>query len=91
MAERCGDVASLVDHPDFAISAPTDEHFLPLLYIADAPAAVGKPAEILVDGYAFGSLSMTSYGVGATCPKPDQNLAGSVTLSTDFPADESNI
>lgn len=91
MAERPGDAASLVDHPDFAISAPTDEHFLPLLYIAGIAAAAGSATETLVDGYAFGSLSMTSYGVGTTCPQPNESLAGSAPLSEDVPADESNI
>jgi len=91
MTERPGDAASLVAHPDFAMAAPTPEHFLPLLYIAGAAAADGIPAETLVDGYAFGSLSMTSYGVGTACPESDGSLAGSAPLSREVPAEESNI
>ena len=91
MVERPGDAASLVAHRDYAMAAPTAEHFLPLLYIAGAAAATGTPAGTLVDGYAFGSLSMTSYGVGTTCPEADDSLAGSAPLSEDVPADESNI
>ena len=91
LTERPGDAASLVGHRDYAMAAPTPEHFLPVLYIAGAAAALGTPAETLVDGYAFGSLSMTSYGVGTSCPENTGGLAGSAPLSTEVPADESNI
>ena len=88
LTERPGDAASLVGHRDYAMAAPTPEHFLPVLYIAGAAAALGTPAETLVDGYAFGSLSMTSYGVGTSCPENTGGLAGSAPLSTEVPADE---
>jgi 4,5-DOPA dioxygenase extradiol len=91
LTARPGDAASLVSHRDYAMSAPTPEHFLPLLYIAGAAAYAGTPAQALVDGYAFGSLSMASYGVGCDCPESDHGLAGSAPLSRDVRADESNI
>ena len=91
LTERPGDAASLVGHRDYEMAAPTPEHFLPVLYIAGTAAALGTPAETLVDGYAFGSLSMTSYGVGTSCPENTEGLAGSAPLSTEVPADESNI
>ena len=91
LTERPGDAASLVGHRVVAVAAPTPEHFLPVLYIAGAAAALGTPAETLVDGYAFGSLSMTSYGVGTSCPENTEGLTGSAPLSTEVPADESNI
>jgi 4,5-DOPA dioxygenase extradiol len=91
LTERPGDAASLVSHADYRMAAPTPEHFLPVLYIAGAATAAGVPADTLVDGYAFGSLSMTSYGVGTACPEADPGLAGSAPLSEHVPADESNI
>ena len=63
MASTPGDVASLADHADFRRSAPTPDHFIPFLYIAGLAAAAGTPSAILVDGYAAGSLSMTSWTV----------------------------
>ena len=80
MTSRPGDAASLVRHPDFGKAAPTPEHFLPLLYIAGFAAACGVWADVLVDGYAYGSLSMTCFGAGlGELPRHDESpSAGSV-------------
>ena len=66
LTERPSETARLKDHADFARAVPTPDHFIPLLYIAALADATGQPAEILIDGYALGALSMTSYTVGAT-------------------------
>jgi 4,5-DOPA dioxygenase extradiol len=65
MTDRPGQVAALRNHPDYARSVPTPDHFIPLLYLAGLASAAGRPAEVLVDGYAFGSVSMTAYGLDA--------------------------
>jgi 4,5-DOPA dioxygenase extradiol len=67
MTERPAEAPSLRDHADFTRSAPTPDHFIPLLYLAGLASAANRPAEVLIDGYAFGSLSMTAYTLGAHC------------------------
>ena len=91
MTQRPADAASLVEHPDYAMAAPTPEHFLPVLYIAGAAVAAGEPAKVLADGYAYGSLSMTCYGVGTECPRSGKGLPGAAPLSTEVPAEASNL
>lgn len=91
MTTRPADAASLLNHPDFDKAAPTHEHFLPLLYVAGFAAACGVPAEVLVDGYAYGSLSMTCYGAGLG---PLTSVGGSPSagsVGSSLPPDESNL
>ena len=91
MAERPGDAAALLEHRDYALSAPTPEHFLPLLYLAGFAAATGRGADVLVEGPAYGSLSMTSYAVGADCPPRSEGKPDAAPLGTVLPAEVSNI
>jgi 4,5-DOPA dioxygenase extradiol len=62
------EVLSLRNHDDYARSVPTPDHFIPLLYIAGLASAANRPLELLVDGYAYGSLSMASYTLDANRP-----------------------
>ena len=62
-------VTRLDGHRDFANAVPTPDHFLPLLYLAGLASAGGEGADILVDGYTYGSLSMTAYTIGMACPE----------------------
>jgi 4,5-DOPA dioxygenase extradiol len=75
-------------HRDFGHAVPTPDHFIPALYLASV--AGSRQPEILVDGCAYGSLSMTSYTLG----RAGLNAAGaggSPHPPTDLPPDGSNI
>jgi len=61
-------VLGLRRHADFGDAVPTPDHFLPLLYLAGLADAAGSTADVLVDGYTYGSLSMTAYTLDAVCP-----------------------
>lgn len=82
-------ILQLADHPDYALAAPTPDHFIPLVYIAGLAAASGEPMDALVRGYSMGSISMTCYGVGAhvECERGK----GAAELPEGVPADQSNI
>ena len=92
MLERPHDVPSLASHPDFRLAVPSPDHFLPLLYVAGLAAASGRKPDVLVDGYAYGSLSMTAYTLDAQCP---QQVAGqdegAAPLQTRLPPEDANI
>ena len=91
MVERPHDIASLASHRDYRRAVPTDEHFLPLLYIAGLAAAAARPTKVLVDGYAYGSLSMTAYGLDAICPESSTEVGGAASLATTLPPEDANI
>ncbi|HTW98218.1 MAG TPA: 4,5-DOPA dioxygenase extradiol [Acidimicrobiales bacterium] len=65
LLERPGDADWLSAHGDYLLAAPTPDHFYPLLYLAGLAAASSSAPEVLVDGYQYGSLSMTSFTLGA--------------------------
>jgi len=66
MLDDPGRLAELAGSRDWDAAVPTADHFLPLAYLAGLGAAAGTGAGTLVDGYQYGSLSMTSYTLGAT-------------------------
>lgn len=89
MTNSPGELVGTVDHDDFPMAAPTPDHFLPLLYVAGLAVAGNETAHVLVDGYAMGSLSMTSYALGYHQVSSDGT--GGSPAFPEIPADETNV
>jgi 4,5-DOPA dioxygenase extradiol len=85
------EVARLMEHPDYQMAAPTTEHFVPLLHVAGFAAAAGVVPTVLVEGYAHGSLSMISYGVGVPRLPATDDRRGAAPLGSTLPAEASNV
>jgi 4,5-DOPA dioxygenase extradiol len=84
------DIGRLDGHRDFDLAVPTPDHFLPLLYLAGMAGATGTSADVLVDGYSYGSLSMTAYTVGMSRLRTD-GAGFAAPLPDGPPADGANI
>jgi 4,5-DOPA dioxygenase extradiol len=92
LTETPGDVLKLLDHGDFALAVPTPDHFIPLLYIAALAAATNDTPDVLVEGPAYGSISMTSYTLGADCPESTSDIAAAhLPEPAVAPPDQANI
>jgi 4,5-DOPA dioxygenase extradiol len=89
MTTQPSELAALQTRDDFPLAAPTPDHFIPLLYFAGLASSAGQPADVLVDGCAMGSLSMTSYTLG--CREIRAAGRGPAPTLPDVPADETNI
>jgi 4,5-DOPA dioxygenase extradiol len=94
MTEDPAAVATLDGHRDYGYAAPTPDHFIPLLYIAGLAAQEKTGTDVLIDGYAYGSLSMTAYTLGVAGldgVASDSGGGAAAAMSTDAPPDSSNI
>ncbi|WP_406070723.1 4,5-DOPA dioxygenase extradiol [Micromonospora sp. NBC_01638] len=91
MLTNPGEFATLDAHRDFRHAVPTPDHFIPALYLAGLAATADAPdTDVLVHGYAYGSLSMTAYTLGLPCPDA-AGEGGSPQPPDDLPPDGSNI
>jgi 4,5-DOPA dioxygenase extradiol len=91
MADAPDTLPGMRSAPDFAAAVPTPDHFIPLLYLAGLGAAAGKGADVLVDGYAYGSLSMTAYTLDLSAQVTVPDGPGSGALPAAAPPDGANI
>jgi 4,5-DOPA dioxygenase extradiol len=88
-----GDAARLEADPDYRLAAPTPDHFIPLLYFAGLAAAAGRPSDVLIEGYAYGSLSMTAFtlDVHTEVPVTDGDGVAPLPDPSVVPPDETNL
>ena len=85
------DVLGLRGHTDFGNAVPTPDHFLPLLYLAGLADAASTTTDVLVDGYTYGSLSMTAYTLGAQYPEQPHSVRAAPLPGPDLvPTDDTN-
>jgi 4,5-DOPA dioxygenase extradiol len=93
LVDAPGDVLTLVDHRDFDLAVPTPDHFIPLLYVAAVAAGGGEKPDVLVDGYAYGSLSMTCITAGTDAQRPDAAAGAAAELpdAAVVPPEQSNL
>ena len=90
MLSNPSEALRLDGHRDFRAAVPTPDHFIPLLYLAGLAEVAADEIDILADGYAYGSLSMTcSRLVWPTAATPTS--CGANHRRHPAPPDESNI
>ncbi len=91
MADDPTEVARMDAHADFRLAVPTPDHFIPLLYLAGLAGAQGAGTNLLIDGYTYGSLSMTAYTLGMPAIAPNTPAGADEPAPADAPPDASNI
>jgi len=92
MTERPDEILSVVEHDDFALSVPTPDHFIPLVYLAGLASVEGRKPDMLIEGCTYGSLSMTSYTVDKVVPDLHERATAAAIPDPDLvPTAETNI
>lgn len=90
MTTRPAAVASLIGHPDYALSVPTPEHFVPLAYLCGLCDAAGEGASVFAEGTTMGSISMTGYVLGCGVPAVDGAPAAALPDPGHVPPEQTN-
>jgi 4,5-DOPA dioxygenase extradiol len=92
MTQRPSEAAALQDHPEYRRAAPTSDHFIPRLHLAGLCSAANQNARVLIDGYAMGALSMTSFTLEAKRPANggDERPGAGLPDPRDVPAEDTN-
>ena len=67
MLSNHADATRLDAHADYRAAVPAPDHFILLVYLAGLAGVATDKLDVLVDGYAHGSLSMTTYTLGLAC------------------------
>jgi 4,5-DOPA dioxygenase extradiol len=93
LTEEPASILELERHADFNMAVPTPDHFLPAVFVAGLASATDETLEVLVDGCAYGSLSMASYSLGArvTPAADDEPPAAGSLPSPGTPLTSSNL
>lgn len=91
LTEHPSEILRLTEHVDYPRAVPTPDHFIPLLYVAALAAAEDDTLDVFVEGPAYGSLSMTSYGLGADCPTSTDTDPAGPTSPAAAPPDQTNL
>jgi 4,5-DOPA dioxygenase extradiol len=84
------DILKVTEHPDFALAVPTPDHFIPLLYLAGIASAEGSEVEPLLRGGSMGSITMTSYGIGARV-ELSKDPTCAARIPANVPPDQTNM
>lgn len=87
-----GRILTLTEHPDYDMAVPTPDHFIPSIHVAGIADALGRATDVVVDGYSYGSISMTCHSVGADCPtSTSDEPAAAIPPPDETPMEHSNI
>jgi 4,5-DOPA dioxygenase extradiol len=93
MTQSPATAARLKDNRDYPFAAPTPDHFIPLLYLAGLAGAASHPTDVLIDGYAYGSLSMTAYTLDLARPVATTTGKGAMPAPdlAEVPPEDTNM